>query len=422
MLDCQSNGKLDKAQAATTVMGKTQYFLPLDKLQQMDFEIYLRLTTSRMSYETYTQMAGKEMHQFNFKWAIAIFPITAILILSMKYVWRTMESNRLTYLTDNVRGKRIERQKCGQIAKEMVEYVTDSETGSKYFLKSLFVNILMLCVLVFIEAFYLNSIDYFYHPFTIQEFVKWASQAPEKRTDSLHKIFPKEMVFPHSMIGPSGTKEFLPIQCASGLNKTLEVVFVLSALILPCLIILQAATILATLWYVAIFHQTKLFKVKVVRNLRSLSSGQKLLFILAKKNMDVHLWQEVLKVLDTNSYTRAGNNQSTNSGKNKQNKTDPVLEACKPPIETEQTAEEMEGDTLKKTCTVDVETMVSLISSGIQLERMRNNSRHTVIVDVHTPMPSSGEEKADDSDQNCQPEEKRKKRVTFRDTIQTNYF
>ena len=459
MLDCLATHRLDKDQATNAAMGKTQYYLPLDKLRQMDIEVYHRLTTKRqMSYETYTQMDGKDLHQFNFVWAIAIFVISGILILSMKYVWRKLESNRLTYLTSNVRGKRIEEEKCAQMAKEMVEYAMQCETGSYYFLKSLIANILMLIVLVSILAFYLHSIDFFYHPFTIQEFFKWTSQDAEERTDRLYKIFPKQMVFPHSMTGPSGTKEFIPITCTSGLNKTLEIAFVISVLILPCLIVLQIATILASLIYVAIFDNTKLVTKKVVRNLRYLSSGQKYLFILAKKNIDLNLWFEILKVLDTNSYRRPGNNQSTNSGEKKQKKIDPLLATCIPMVGIEQTAEEKEGDILKKTCTVDVETLVGLISKGIELERNRSNSkhtvdvhtpttssgeetnegvqlernrrnnRHTVIADVYTPPSSSGEETNEDDsdfDKNGQPEEERKKikRVSVKQNFkQTNFY
>ena len=128
-------------------------------------------------------------------------------------------------------------------------------------------------------------------------------------------------------------------------------------------------------------------------------------------------------------------------------------------IETEQTSEEKEGDILKKTYTVDVETLVGLISKGIQLERNKSNSKHTVILDVHTPTTSSGEEtnegvqekrkrsnnrqtviadvhtpptSSDDepneddsySDKNGQPFEERKKikRVTIKDNIQTNFY
>ena len=124
----------------------------------------------------------------------------------------------------------------------------------------------------------------------------------------------------------------------------------------------------------------------------------------------------------------------------------------------EQTAEEKEGDILKKTCTVDVETLVGLISKGIELERNRSNSkhtvdvhtpttssgeetnegvqlernrrnnRHTVIADVYTPPSSSGEETNEDDsdfDKNGQPEEERKKikRVSVKQNFkQTNFY
>ena len=54
MLDCLATHRLDKDQATNAAMGKTQYYLPLDKMQQLDIAMYHRLTTSRMmSYETY---------------------------------------------------------------------------------------------------------------------------------------------------------------------------------------------------------------------------------------------------------------------------------------------------------------------------------------------------------------------------------
>lgn len=295
-MDCLDTLGMNPQASTNAALGQSHYYLPYK---------FTGLSHTRYGTQYTKEPANQPMYPFSFKWSVFMFLISAISFLGCKFLWKTLESNHQTYMTDAVRGIKSDPEKRKKIASDIIKYLNVCKQGSMLFFKFLFANTITLLVMIALEYWYLEFINYFEHPFSIVDFYNWTHQQAEDRTDFLSKKFPRTLVFPYHRTGPSGTEEHDGILCTSSINRTLEYLYVCSIFFLPILLVLQIFSILFSLYHVIYFHKMTTLEKQLIPNLKSLSYDQRLICILLSKNVDLNLWVEILNILDTTDFSTA---------------------------------------------------------------------------------------------------------------------
>lgn len=273
MLDCNGILELD-SKAATRNALKQNYYLPIGAKDPNDKQ------------------------PFSFQWSILSFVFSGTSFLCCKFVWKFIESNHLTFLSSKCQDSLLEPEKRGELATDIVSYINKCERGQNLMKKYVIANLISLGVMVGIFIWYLESVDYFSNPFSVNDFNKWTRADMEQRTDIMIKLFPRRLVFPYESTGNSGTLQRSGIVCIAVVNHVLEKLYVSAIIFLTLITSLQVVSILVSFFAITLFHITTKRNNKKIMGLRNFTYGQRLILALLYKNIDAHLWCAVLDVIE----------------------------------------------------------------------------------------------------------------------------
>ena len=254
-------------------------------------------TQAALVQNYYFPVGTKEAHEkqpLSFKWSIVYFVFSGATFLACKFFWKMLESNHLTYLSSKCRDSLSDPDKRDQMATDIVCYINKCERGQYLMVKYIFANLISLGAMVGLLLWYLDSVDYFNHPFSVSEFNMWKFTTIEERTDIMIKLFPRKLVFPYQSSGSSGTLEGSGILCNAVINTVLEQLYAAALLVLTIVTSLQIFSMLLSLLSISFFHITTKRNNQRINGVRNLTYGQRLILALLYKNIDYHLWCAIL--------------------------------------------------------------------------------------------------------------------------------
>lgn len=241
-----------------------------------------------------------------YQWVPFVLFLQGLMFYFPHYLWKTFEAQRLSKITNGLRGRTLSLDQRKDQCETLVKYIKETFHMNNayaliYFICDLLNFINVVGQMYFIN-FFLGGVFMNYGT----DVLRWSDADAESRTDPLIEVFPRLTKCTFYKYGHSGTLEKHDAMCLLALNIINEKIYVMLWFWLIILAIMTACYLVYTLCVVLIpsFRTTMLernaktdYKDRVDILMKKADIGDWFVLFLLSKNLDSILFREFISQL-----------------------------------------------------------------------------------------------------------------------------
>ena len=262
----------------------------------------MRYKHGRATNEDLTNLREKWPRvSMSFRYTSLIMLVQFVLCAASYKLWIVLEDNHILYLTCDLRGVRIDRADLDEVVAPMITYFDIFENTVNYFGKYLFASLVTIFTAVAQAAYYLHHLNWIPYGeaknvYSPSDVYSWIRQDDSKRTDTLIKVFPRQVGCDFRIYGPSGSLQVQDYLCDISINDASEKIHLIGVLVLTALALALILNLLYTFINLTILTygaENSTYN----RAFRPLNLDQRLLLLLMHKNVAVNVKNRVIEEL-----------------------------------------------------------------------------------------------------------------------------
>jgi len=242
-----------------------------------------------------------------YQWVPFVLFLQGVMFYVPHYIWKIYEDQRLSKITDGLRGRTLKldarKDACDTLVKYVKETFHENNWYAGVFFACDFLNLINVIFQMYFINIFLGGVFMSYGT----QVLYWSDMDAEQRTDPLVEVFPRLTKCTFHKYGPSGTIERHDAMCLLALNIISEKIYVF---LWFWLIILAICTALYLLYTIAVIFLPALRKQMLSSNAkvdykddhldiltRKADMGDWFLLYLLSKNLDSTLFREFIDQL-----------------------------------------------------------------------------------------------------------------------------